>query len=134
MARSLVLSHKDWLSANNYREHMRQTWRAFFDEWDILICPQTATTAFEHDHSPISQRTLRVNGEAQPYFEQLFWAGLITAAYLPSTVFPTGLSNEGLPIGLQAVGAEYDDLITIDFTRLLAREIGGFEAPPGYLA
>ena len=62
----------------------------------------------------------------------LFWAGLITAAYLPSTVFPTGLSSEDLPIGLQAVGAEYDDLITIDFTRLLAREIGGFEAPPGF--
>jgi Asp-tRNA(Asn)/Glu-tRNA(Gln) amidotransferase A subunit family amidase len=38
----------------------------------------------------------------------------------------------GLPIGLQAVCAEYDDLITIDFTRLLAREIGGFQPPPGY--
>jgi hypothetical protein len=38
-----------------------------------------------------------------------------------------------LPIGLQAVGAEFNDYITIDFTRLLAREIGGFAAPPGYL-
>ena len=62
----------------------------------------------------------------------LFWAGLMTVSYLPSTVFPTGPSLAGLPIGLQAVGAEYDDLITIDFTRLLAEEIGGFAPPPGY--
>ncbi len=61
-----------------------------------------------------------------------FWAGLITVSYLPSTVFPTGPSLAGLPIGLQAVGAEYDDRVTIDFTRLLAREIGGFAPPPDY--
>ena len=30
---------------------------------------------------------------------------MIVNAYLPSTVFPTGLSTEGLPIGLQAVSA-----------------------------
>jgi amidase len=47
-------------------------------------------------------------------------------------VFPTGLSQEGLPIGLQAVGAEFHDYTTIDFTRLMAQEIGGFTAPPAY--
>ncbi len=77
-------------------------------------------------------RTLTVDGEVQPYFQQLFWAGLITGPYLPSTVFPAGLSSTGLPIGVQAVGAEYRDYATIDFTRLLAREIGGFRAPPGF--
>jgi hypothetical protein len=30
------------------------------------------------------------------------------------------------------VGAEFNDYVTIYFTRLLAREIGGFVAPPGY--
>jgi len=131
-ARSIVLSHRDWLSANNARERLRYAWRAFFDEWDIVICPQTATPAFEHDQSPMPTRKLKVDADEQPYFKQLFWAGLITAPYLPSTVFPTGPSLTGLPIGLQAVGAEYDDLVTIDFARLLAREIGGFQPPPGY--
>ena len=56
---------------------------------------------------------------------------MITAPYLPSTVFPTGPSLAGLPIGLQAVGPEYDDLVTIDFARLLARKVGGFAPPPG---
>ena len=74
--------------------------------------------------------TVPVNGEPQPYFQQAFWSGLVTAPYLPSTVFPTGLSRQGLPIGLQAVGGAYQDYRTIDFTRLLAREIGGFQRPP----
>jgi len=53
-------------------------------------------------------------------------------AHLPSTVFPTGVSKEGLPIGLQAVGAELHDYSTIDFTRLIAQQIGGFVPPPRY--
>jgi amidase len=80
----------------------------------------------------MASRRMKVDADDQPYFQQIFWAGLVTVSYLPSTVFPTGPSLTGLPIGLQAAGAEYDDLVTIDFARLLAREIGGFRPPPGY--
>jgi len=130
--RGCVLSHRDWLIHNNARERMRYAWRAFFDEWDVLLCPQSATAAFPHDHTPIRDRTVQVNGTAQPYFRQLFWAGLITAPYLPSTVFPTGPSRAGLPIGVQAVGAEYHDRTTMELARLLASELGGFQPPPGF--
>ena len=132
MARAAVQKHGEWVRENNKREALRMAWRDFFEDWDILICPQMATVAFEHDHRSFDERTLSVNGEAQPYFQQIFWAGLVTVAYLPSTVFPTGLSREGLPIGLQAVSAEYADRTCIDFARLMADEIGGFVPPPGY--
>jgi amidase len=56
----------------------------------------------------------------------------VLVAHLPSTVFPSGLSKGGLPIGLQAVGGEYQDYITIDFARLIADELGGFVPPPNY--
>ena len=132
MARAAVQKHGDWLRYNNRRESLRMAWRDFFQDWDILLCPQTATPAFEHDHRPIPERTLAVDDAVQPYFQQLFWAGLTTVAYLPSTVFPTGVSGDGLPIGLQAVSAEYADRTCIDFARLMADEIGGFVPPPGY--
>ena len=91
------------------------------------------TPAFEHDHTPLDEgRTISVDGQVQHFFQQIFWAGIITVAYLPSTVFPTGLSEAGLPIGLQAVGAEFNDYLCIDFARLLADELGGFVPPPGY--
>jgi len=132
MLRATVLSHRDWIRADHARERLRYAWRSFFDEWDVLICPQMATPAFPHDHGEMTARTIVVDGMRRPYFEQLFWSGIATGTYLPSTVFPTGPSSEGLPIGLQAVGAEYDDLLTIDFARLLAREIGGFARPPAF--
>ncbi|MCP4037942.1 MAG: amidase, partial [bacterium] len=74
-SRALVLSHAEWLSANNHREKLRYSWQDFFSDWDILICPQTASPAFPHDHSPFPERTIEVNGTRQAYFEQLFWAG-----------------------------------------------------------
>ncbi|MGI9328569.1 MAG: amidase [Pseudomonadales bacterium] len=132
VARYSVQDHATWAGANNARFHLRAAWRAFFDDWDILICPQMATTAFPHDHGDYMQRTLSVNNESQDYFQQVFWSGMVTVAHLPSTVFPTGPSSEGLPIGLQAVGPEYQDYRTIEFARLLAEEIGGFQAPPGF--
>jgi amidase len=127
-----VQDHSEWGANNTKRQFLRQAWQHFFSDWDILICPQTATTAFPHDHGEYMNRQLMVDNEPQDYFQQLFWAGVVTVAHLPSTVFPTGPSSEGLPIGLQAVGAEFNDYCTIDFTRLLAEEIGGFVPPPNY--
>ena len=126
------LKHSEWLDLDNERARLRLQWRDFFRDWDIVIAPIAATSAFKHDHSQLRGRTISIDGKTAPYFQQIFWAGLVTVAHLPSTVFPTGLDKLGLPIGLQAIGNAYDDLITIDFTRLLSREIGGFTPPQGF--
>jgi len=133
LIRYSVQDHGTWAVNNNKRFLLRQQWQNFFKDWDILICPQTATTAFPQDEGEYMNRKIMVDNVAQEYFQQIFWAGLVTVAHLPSTVFPTGLSQEGLPIGLQAIGAEFHDYITIDFTRLMAQEIGGFIPPPNYV-
>jgi len=130
--RGSVLLHKDRLRWKNTREILRMAWREFFNDWDILLCPQMATTAFEHDHSLITERQITVDGERQDYFQQIFWAGLATVSYLPSTVFPTGSGADGLPIGLQAVSAEFNDYTCINFAHLMEQEFGGFVAPPDY--
>ena len=131
-ARAAVMLHRDWIRHNFRRERLRSAWDAFFDEWDILVCPQMMVPAIPHDHRPFAERTIDVDGTEWPYWQPLFWAGLIIASYLPSTAFPTGPSAEGLPIGLQAVSGPYQDHQTIEFTRLLASEIGGFTAPPAF--
>ncbi|MEM7099681.1 MAG: amidase [Pseudomonadota bacterium] len=132
VVRYSVQEHGQYLAASNERYHLRQTWENFFQDWDILICPQMATDAFPHDHGEYLGRQLIVDNEAQDYFQQVFWAGTVTVAHLPSTVFPTGPSKAGLPIGLQAVSAEYNDYTCIEFARLISEEIGGFVPPPGY--
>ena len=131
-ARAAVMRHREWIRTNTRREKLRLAWARFFEDWDILVCPQMATTAFPHDHGPFGERTIDVDGVAQPYFQQLLWAGMVVNAYLPSTVFPTGPSNDGLPIGLQAVSAPYRDHRTIAFAGQVCAEIGGFVQPPGF--
>lgn len=128
--RNAVQDHRAWVKHHHRRHRLRDAFAAFFADWDILLCPMMPTPAFPHDHGPTMTREIEVDGRAIPYFEQLHWAGLVTVAQLPSTVFPSGPSTSGLPIGLQAVGREYDDRLTIAFTGLLAETLGGFTPPP----
>lgn len=51
---------------------------------------------------------------------------------LPATLTPDGLSDTGLPVGVQIIGARFEDRTTIDFARGLSERVGGFMVPPGY--
>lgn len=133
-SRALVLDHRSWVANDTVRRALREEWRRFFGEWDVLVCPVMATTAFVHDERPPLARTVLVNGAPQPYFDQVFWASLATLCYLPATAFPVGLARSGLPIGLQAIGPAYGDRTTIGFAELVAAELGGFTPPPDLLA
>jgi amidase len=124
------LTHRQWLALEEERTRLRYIWREFFQLWDVLVCPIAPTAAIEHDRTPMRERTLRIDGIDVPFFQQLFWPGLATASYLPATAFPVGPNADGLPLGLQAIGAAYHDHVCIDFVAQVAREIGGFRAPP----
>ncbi|TFZ02575.1 amidase [Ramlibacter henchirensis] len=128
--RAVTATHRDWLQANMRRYAMQQAWERFFGDWDVLICPTAATTAFRHDPTPMLERTVQVNGRAQPVADQMFWAGLVGIPYLPATVVPAARSREGLPIGVQIVARQYGDLTSIALARLLEQGFRRFEPPP----
>ena len=130
--RKQVARHRDYLIANNDRTHTRWAWHAFFEDYDAVIAPIMATPAFEHDHRRFGERTIDVDGDARSYWEQIFWAGLAIHSYLPSTVFPTGPGEEGLPIGLQIIGPQFGDLTTIALAGFLEEAGYAFQAPPGF--
>jgi amidase len=130
--RAQVSSFKSWSAANELRHHLRWHWHEFFKQHDVLIAPIMATAAIPHDHGKFGERTIMVDNQQRPYFEQVYWAGLTGVAYLPSTVIPTGLNAEGLPIGIQIVGREYDDLITIGVAQELEAMGFAFTPPTAY--
>ena len=133
-ARGGVLSHRDWLRADFARQGLKQQWRALFRDFDVVICPPAATPAFPHDHSPDQDsRKLAVDGKEFPYLFQLLWAELATTCGLPATVIPIAVAD-GLPIGVQIIGPEFEDRTPLAFARLIEREFGGFTPPPGYAA
>jgi amidase len=128
-----TLPHREWLVWNNRRHQMRLQWAEFFGDYDLLLCPAAATTAFKHNHAGERwERMVEVNGKPQPTTTQMFWAGYSGMAYLPSTVAPVGLAKDGLPVGVQIVGPQYGDLTCLKFAQLLEREYHAFQAPPGF--
>ena len=136
--RGLEGSAGDYLIWNGRREQHRAAWRAFFRDWDVLLAPAINVLAYPHierawpaDNSD-QTLTLTIDGRSVPYLHGFCYPALSTVPGQPATAFPVGLSREGLPIGLQAVGPYLEDLTPIRFAALLAREIGGFRKPSGY--
>ncbi|MFD6217758.1 amidase, partial [Nocardia salmonicida] len=128
--RGMVFTHRDWVEANNRRELHRHGWRQLFAEFDVVVCPITPTPAFPHDHDPdLLGRRIDIDGTEYPYLDQLVWAGLATMPGLPATAVPTGLSPEGLPVGVQLVGPMFEDRTSLRLAELLEQKIGGFKAP-----
>jgi amidase len=127
-----TLSHRDWLRLDERRQRYRESWRQFFERFDLLLCPVLSTPAFPHSTVPPQQRTLAVNGREEPFENQLFWAGYAGVAYLPASVAPLGLSPEGLPIGVQIIGPQYGDLTCLKFAQQLEERYRSFAAPPGF--
>lgn len=131
--RAAVLSHRDWLAANETRHRMRLAWAEFFTRYDLLLCPVASTAAFPHDQQgERHERTLMVNGARVLVTDHLFWAGYTGACLLPSTAAPCGFTPAGLPVGVQIVAPQYGDLTSLTFARLLEREFQAFVPPPGF--
>lgn len=133
MTRAFGLSHGAWLKANERRHQMAQVWDAFFEDWDVLLCPTAASAAWPHDHvGERHERLIPVNGKMVSTIDQRFWAGYSGNFYLPSTVAPMGLTEQGLPCGVQIITRAYGDYTSIRFAELLEQEYTSFQPPPGF--
>ncbi len=132
--RGATRSFRGWIADAARRGGVRASWRAFYREFDALICPISPTAAFPHDHEPDHERRrLIVNGAEQPYVDLLLlWPGVATLPGLPATTVPVGRTPEGLPIGVQIVGPWLEDRTTLELARLIEREFGGFVPPPAF--
>jgi amidase len=130
--RAQTMHARDWARLNESRTQLRWAWQRFFEQHDLLLTPMMSTTAFAHDHRPFGQRSIDVDGVPQPYFDQIFWAGLAGVAYLPATVIPAGAGPDGLPIGVQIIGPAYGDLRTIGLAQRLERLGFAFTPPPDW--
>jgi amidase len=132
-ARANVMRHREWLGWSNRRHQMRALWAEFFRDWDVLLCPPAATPAFaQNQEGERWERMIDVNGRPQPSTTQMFWAGYSGMCYLPSTVAPIELAGGRLPVGVQIVGPQYGDYLTIEVARLIEKTCFAFTPPPGF--
>ncbi len=62
---------------------------------------------------------------------QADFTALASIAGLPAIAIPAGTDVDGMPVGVQLVGAAGNELGLIDLARRLEPHLGGFVAPPG---
>lgn len=131
--RATDMAHHEWLRLNERRHQIRRAWSAFFDQWDVLLCPPFAVPAMPHIQEGATwQRSYSVDGTRIAYNDMLFWPGLTGGYYLPASVAPIAKSRERLPIGVQIVGPLHGDRTTIQVAEWLEQMGHTFSAPPGW--
>ena len=98
----LKLGISDIERAEAQRVAMTSRALAFFQTYDLLLCPTTIVAAF-----PVEQRYLaECNGvKFDNYVGWLTIVSAITLVCCPALSIPCGFTREGLPVGLQVVAA-----------------------------
>ena len=98
--RAIALRHRDWLRADDRRQHHRRRFAELFERHDVLLAPVMPTAAPPHgDSQDITSRQVDVDGEMRPALDGLDWNGGIGTLLLPVAVPPIGRHARGAPGG-----------------------------------
>ncbi|MEA3042220.1 MAG: amidase [Sphingomonadales bacterium] len=108
-----------WFDLLDHQARAVRAWRALFAGYDAVIAPAFGVTAYPHDDTEVTQRTLMVDGQPTRYGLQLAFPALATFAMLPATAVPVGADPDGLPIGVQVIADQWHDHQAIAVARLV---------------
>jgi amidase len=131
-AHHLEATAAEYMALHGRREQYRACWRSFFQGWDVLLAPIVIVPAPPHSTLPSDERVAEFDGKTVSFRVQSAYSGLSILSGIPGTAIPIGLSADGLPISIQVLGPYLEDRTTLEFARLVAAEIGGYQRPPGY--
>ena len=120
----------DFLIWHEQREIYRQSYREFFQEFDILLTPTSLVPPFAHPTLPVVDRTFEIDGKIVDFDCLSFYPGVASLVGHGATAFPIGFTRSGLPLGAQAIGPFLEDFTPIRFAQTLEQEFGGFVKPP----
>ncbi len=120
-----------YLHTLDRRDHLIAACETFFEEFDALIMPPGVTTAFRHcaPGTPID-----VDGRSLSYNDSGIVYALSNLTGLPGITVPAGTDVDGLPIGIQIIGAHWCEMRLLEVARRLEESeiLPGFRRPPGY--
>ena len=118
MEAGLKLNALDFAAAEHQREEMFRRFRALFERFDVLLTPAAPVKPY-----PVEMNFPdRINGKSfENYIDWIAPAYLITLVSLPAATAPAGLSQDGLPIGMQIVAPRFEEPLILRVARLIHR-------------
>ena len=118
-----------YLKALHRRDLSIIAWEHFFEEWDVLLCPPSMTTAFPHCETG---SPLPIDGQKVAYWMVSAHSAVFNYTGHPAIVSPYKLDRDGLPLGVQMVGKRWDESRLLAIAKALSEVTGEFQRPPSY--
>ncbi|MDR2685887.1 MAG: Asp-tRNA(Asn)/Glu-tRNA(Gln) amidotransferase subunit GatA [Rickettsiales bacterium] len=108
-----------FMQAAKLRRLLFNSFNAAFEKCDLILTPTAAAEALPLDKqmTPLEEYALDV------------FTVPVNLAGLPATSVPMGLSASGLPLGLQIIGRQFDDLKCLQLARKV-EELSGLKFQP----
>jgi len=119
-------TYEDFLVTQQTQCKIRAAFAKLFSQYDVLLTPTFPVVAFPHNDVPADRPFYRDSPRVLPnglfYHLGCFWPAIANLTLLPATAFPVqGETEESLPVALQIVGRELDDLTCLKVTELLEK-------------
>ena len=111
----------DFIKAMGARDRMMNQFADVFDDYDLLLSPTMATTAF-----PVQEYPHVIGGKANA--NRKGWSFVpfthpINTIGHPAASVPCGFSSDGMPVGLHIVGRKGDEATVIAASAAFEREM-----------
>lgn len=104
------------------RARIQREMSDLFKNYDLVLCPTCPTPAFK-----LGQK---VDNPLEMYLSDLFTT-FVNLARIPSLSVPAGASAEGMPVGIQFVGAMFDEVKILRAAQAWEAEHQGCGTPVG---
>ncbi len=96
-----------FMQAARVRRMISDSFNTAFEQCDLIVCPSSAGTAMplDSDLTPLE------------YYALDLFTVAMNLAGVPACSVPCGLANNGLPLGMQVVGARFDDMRVLQLAK-----------------
>jgi amidase len=109
------------------RDRMRAALLREMEDMPLILSPVCGVPAFKH-----RERRWNAGGKTIGLFEAMMPATPWNLLGMPAAVARFGMSQQGLPIGVQIVGRPWEEELILDVAVRLEEAGGPFSAPPGF--
>jgi amidase len=122
----LDVTAKDIAAAEATRTLLWHRWRSLFKKFDFLITPTVPVPPF-----PIEQNYPEEIGgrKMQTYIDWIAPTFLVTLCSLPASSVPCGMTEAGMPVGLQIVSRRFDEVRNLSLAKIV-QEMHPMNWPP----
>ncbi len=123
----LALSVKDMIRAESLRAALVSRVARFFQDYELIITPATVVPPYSLDQRYVEQCD---GHEFDNYYQWLSIAYAFTTASCPALSMPCGLTDDGLPIGLQVASAHKNDAGLLSAAKAFEEVLGLADLTP----